>query len=141
MRVVIDTNCSMVSIPKISVSRWLFDAVLDGTIEVGVTTDILEEYEEIIDIFYQSPELAANVVKTILNRDNVFAVSPYYFWYLISDDADDNKFVDCAVACSADYIITEDGHFRALDNVEFPKVRRLTRSQFKQILFNYQANG
>ena len=133
MRIVIDTNCLMVSIPKISSSRWLFDAVLNGTLEMGLTTDILAEYEEIIGNFYGSSDLASNVVKTLLNRQNVIQVIPFYFWYIIQEDVDDNKFVDCAVACNADYIITEDGHFRVLDDIDFPKVRRLTREQFRHV--------
>lgn len=136
MRVVIDTNCLLVSIPKISDSRWLFDALLEGTLELGLTTDILTEYEEVIGAFYGSPVLAANVVKTLLNRPNTIQVSPFYFWYLIQEDTDDNKFVDCAVCCNADYLITEDGHFRVLDDVIFPKIRRVTREEFKRVFLN-----
>ena len=124
MRVVIDTNCLMVSIPKIASSRWLFDAILNGTLEMGVTTDILSEYEEIISNFYNAPKLADNVVR----------VSPFFFWHLIENDTDDNKFVDCAAACSADYLITEDSHFRVLDDIPFPKVKPITRLHFKLIL-------
>ncbi len=134
MRVVIDTNCLLVSIPKISTSRWLFDAILTGRIEVGVTTDILTEYGEIIGDFYGSPTLAANVIKALLGRPTVIQISPSFFWYSIQADVDDNKFVDCAVACNADYLITEDHHFRILDDIEFPKVLRLTREAFKRIL-------
>ena len=134
MRVVIDTNCLMVSIPKVSRSRWLFDAIINNTIEVGITTDIIEEYEEIIGSFYKSAQLAANVITFLLNRSNVVHVTPYYFWYLIHRDPDDNKFVDCAIACGADYIITEDNHFQELASIAFPTVTTLTREQFKDIL-------
>ena len=135
MRVVVDTNCLMISIAKISKTRWLFDAILSGTIELAVTTDILEEYEEIISSFYGSPTLAQNVIETLLNRPNVLQISPYYFWFLVRDDPDDNKFVDCAVACGADYIITEDSHFSILKTIPFPLVNTRTRQQFQEILF------
>jgi uncharacterized protein len=52
---------------------------------------------------------------------------------------DRDKFVDCAVACNADYLITEDRHFRALDTLNFPKVIRIGMEGFKQVLFD-QAN-
>ncbi|GAB2565001.1 putative toxin-antitoxin system toxin component, PIN family [Spirosoma areae] len=135
MRVVVDTNCLMVSIAKISTSRWLFDAILNGSIELAVTTDILEEYEEVIGAFYDSATLAQNVIETLLNRPNIVKVSPYYFWFLIKGDPDDNKFVDCAVACGADYSITEDGHFKILKSISFPHVRVRTRRQFQKIMF------
>ena len=134
MRVVVDTNCLLVSIPKVSGSRWLFDFILTGIVELAVTTDILQEYEEIIGSFYNSPALAANVVEALVNRSNVLKITPYYFWTLITDDPDDNKFVDCAVACGADYIITEDSHFNALKCSRFPRIQVCSRNQFKEII-------
>ena len=50
--------------------------------------------------------LAQNVVSAILNRVNVCMVNVYYKFALISQDMDDNKFVDCAIAASARYIVT-----------------------------------
>lgn len=135
MRVVIDTNCLMISLPKLSKSRWLFDAILDGSVELAVTTDILEEYEEIIGTFYKSPELARNVVETLVNRPNVVKISPAYFWSLIRDDPDDNKFVDCSIASGADWLITEDNHFNILKTIAFPRINVRTREQFQKILF------
>lgn len=138
MRVVVDTNSLMVSIAKISESRWLFDAILNGQVELALTTDILEEYEEIIGTFYNSPRLAKNVIETLINLPNLIEVSPHYFWYLIQTDTDDNKFVDCAIACNADYVITEDGHFNVLKTIEFPSVRVCTRTEFKKIFSQNQ---
>ena len=134
MRVVVDTNSLMVSIAKLSKSRWLFDAILTGHIELAVTTDILEEYEEVMGTFYGSSILAKNVVETLINLPNVLKVSPYYFWFLIKEDPDDNKFVDCAVACGADYISTEDNHFNVLKTIPFPCIHTQTRHQFREVL-------
>ena len=50
---------------------------------------------------------------------------------------DRNKFVDCAIACNADYLITEDRHFNQLDDIFFPKVVRVGLASFKQILDEY----
>lgn len=46
MRVVVDTNCLLVSIPKKATHRWLFEAILQGRFELAITTDILNEYAE-----------------------------------------------------------------------------------------------
>ena len=134
MRLVIDTNCLLVSIPKFSETRWLFDAIRLGTFEIGITTEILEEYEEILGGFY-SPNLASNVVELLPNLKNSIRVNLYYKWGLIEQDADDNKFVDCAIACQADYIITHDKHFKILHNIPFPKVETLKMSDLKKIIF------
>jgi predicted nucleic acid-binding protein len=41
---------------------------------------------------------------------------------VIYADPDDDKFVDCAVAANAKFIVTEDNHFNVLKNYAFPAV-------------------
>jgi uncharacterized protein len=134
MKLVIDTNCLLVSIPRFSETRWLFDAMKSGLFEIGITTEILEEYEEIIGGFY-SPSLASNVVEMIPNLQSAIWVTLYYNWRLIEVDLDDNKFVDCAIACQADYIITHDKHFKVLKKIPFPKVKFLKMNELKKLLY------
>lgn len=86
-----------------------------------VTNEILEEYEEVLARNI-NPHLAQNVVSAILNRANVCMVNVYYKFALISQDMDDNKFVDCAIAASARYIVTQDRHFDILKEIDFPKI-------------------
>ena len=52
---------------------------------------------------------------------------PHFRFGLIEQDPDDNKFVDCAIIAGADYIVSEDAHFRILETIPFPSVnvRRL----------------
>lgn len=42
-------------------------------------------------------------------------VSPTYRFRLISADPDDDKFAECAIAAEAEWIITEDAHFNAMN--------------------------
>ena len=98
-----------------------------------VSTDILEEYAEIITE-RTTPEIGQNVLRTIVDAENIVRVEPTFFWRLIHTDHDDDKFVDCAVACNADYIITEDKHFHVLSDVEFPKVIAIRIDAFKAIV-------
>ena len=42
----------------------------------------------------------------------------------------DNKFVDCAVAADAEYIVTNDAHFSVLKQIDWPKVAVLTIQEF-----------
>jgi len=42
---------------------------------------------------------------------------------IVKADPDDNKLTDCAIAAGADYLISEDAHFKALDDSGFaPKL-------------------
>ncbi|MFM9840969.1 MAG: putative toxin-antitoxin system toxin component, PIN family [Cyclobacteriaceae bacterium] len=53
---------------------------------------------------------------------------------MIKQDADDNKFVDCAIASNSDYIVTNDRHFEILKTIEFPKVQIVNVNEFKELL-------
>lgn len=132
MILVIDTNCLLVSIPKRSETRWLFDALREGQFQFAITTEILGEYEEVIGEFYSS-NIATNIVELLTTARNGILVTPHYRWNLIPDQ-DDNKFIDCAISCQADYIITHDRHFNILADIPFPKVAVLKMAALKAIL-------
>jgi uncharacterized protein len=55
---------------------------------------------------------------------------------LISADPDDNKFVDCAFAANAHYIVTNDKHFNILKLIPFPKIALLKIQEFGNLLRN-----
>ncbi|MCB9294286.1 MAG: PIN domain-containing protein [Lewinellaceae bacterium] len=57
-----------------------------------------------------------------------------YRWELIYNDPDDNKFVDCAVAGQADFLVTHDKHFNVLKEIPFPKVEILRLEALKELL-------
>lgn len=47
---------------------------------------------------------------------------------------DRNKFCDCAIACSADYLVTNDKHFIILAQVPFPAVKTIKAEEFLELL-------
>ena len=103
-KIVLDTNCLLVSISKYGEAYPVWRGFLDGRYTLCVSTEILEEYEEIIGSM-TTPDIARNVVYAILKRKNVERIDPYFHWNLITADPDDNKFVDCAFAAGATYIV------------------------------------
>lgn len=98
-----------------------------------MSTEILEEYEEIIGRL-TTPEVARNIVSTILKRKNVIRIDPHFHWHLITEDPDDNKFVDCAFAANATYIVSNDAHFDVLHNTTFPELLVLKLERFLEVL-------
>ena len=61
----------------------------------------------------------------------VFCTSfPFSSYRVIEQDPDDNEFVDCAIVAGADYIVSEDAHFRVLEKIPFPKVKVILLNQF-----------
>jgi uncharacterized protein len=65
---------------------------------------------------------------------NVKLVTSYFALNLITIDPDDNKFVDCAFAANADYIVTNDSDFNVLKSLNFPAFTVVTISEFKSII-------
>ena len=121
------------SIPKISPYRVIWDDFLNGSLTLCVSNEIVEEYLEILTI-KTSYEIACNVVSVILSRPNVEFITPYYKLHLIQADEYDNKFVDCAFSAGASCIVSNDAHFRILENVDFPKIIVMRIQDFIQIL-------
>ena len=120
-RIVLDTNCLLMTLPSKSRYHRIWTDILDGQIELCVSTEILNEYEEILSQ-HSSSELAQSVIQALLNRPNVIKVTPTFFFNLIVADPDDNKFVDCAICGTAELIVTNDTHFNVLKAIEFPVV-------------------
>ena len=46
--IVLDTNCLLMSIPRISPYRCIWDKFLEGSLVLCVTNEIVEEYLEIL---------------------------------------------------------------------------------------------
>ena len=65
---------------------------------------------------------------------NIELVNPYYNWNLISNDPDDNKFVDAAVSGNVDYLVTNDKHFNVLKEVEFPPLNVISLQEFEELM-------
>jgi putative PIN family toxin of toxin-antitoxin system len=129
----LDTNVLLVSISSKSPYHWLFQGIVQQEFQVVITNEILTEYEEIISNKY-SVAVAKNVIRTLLLLPNVIKSDVFYNWLLITFDNDDNKFVDCAIAANADYIVTNDRHFDVLKEVNFPVVNVINISQFQTLL-------
>ena len=57
-----------------------------------------------------------------------------YHFNLITADPDDNKFVDCAIAANARYIVTNDHHYDVLRQIQFPIVDIMALKDFLNLL-------
>ena len=124
-RLVIDTNCLIQCISRRSAYHDLWLSLLDGRNSLCVSTEILDEYAEIIEK-YTSPVFAESALGVITNNPFTLFINPYFNFTLISADPDDNKFIDCAIAANAKYVVTEDSHFEILKHIDFPKVNLIS---------------
>lgn len=134
-KVVLDTNALLRCISRKSSFSIVLQKLYENEYELNVTTDILLEYEEkISEIFSQ--ETAELLIAAFMLLPNVKKIDVHFHLNLISNDTDDNKFVDCAFAGNVHFIVTDDRHFNELKNVGFPKLSVITLDEFKTMLPN-----
>ena len=131
--VVVDTNCLLRMIPLRSKYRPAWESFLDGKYIICVSNEIVSEYMEILTAKVSS-SFAENIVGAILRSPFVRRFDPQFHFNLIEADPDDNKFVDCAIIANADFIVSEDSHFRVLKTIPFPKVNVRTLDEFNEEL-------
>ena len=128
-----DTNVLLVAFSEKSPYYWIWEGLLKNQFTLCVTTDILLEYEEIIEKHTNSI-IASAVLDAITDLPNLIYITKYTFWQLIEADPDDNKFVDCAIAADARFLVSEDKHYKILNKIDFPKVEVIGILEFEEIL-------
>ncbi len=133
MKIVSDTNVLLISIPKNSKYRVVFDNFLSKKFSIVLSNEILSEYAEII-AQKANAIVAANIIEMLISSSNVEKQDVFFKWHLIEVDEDDNKFVDCAIAGNADYLITNDKHFNVIKSVGFPPVTIINVNEFIELL-------
>ena len=134
LKVVLDTNILLVSISSRSKYHWIFSNLLDSRYELYITNEILLEYEEIISVRLNI-EVGRNIIGTLLHLENVVLVTPFFKWNLITDDSDDNKFVDCYLISNSNVLVSNDKHFDCLKNIDFPTINTTDIDKFREMLY------
>lgn len=135
MKVVLDTNSLLVSIGKKSKYRLIFDKFISGEVTLLISNDTLSEYIEIIEQ-KTNKVVADNISDLLMSSPDVEKIEIYFKWLMIEKDADDNKFVDCALNGQADYLVTDDKYFNLLRTVGFPPIKVVRTKEFTDILNN-----
>ena len=132
-KIVLDTNCLVQCIPSRSKYRIIWNSILEGKNTLCVSNDILQEYEEILQKL-AGLEIAKLVIDYLVTSPYVIFCNPYFNFNLIQNDADDNKFVDCAICANAKLIVTEDHHFDILKQCGFPRIPVMGLDDFMDLL-------
>ena len=131
MKIVVDTNVLLPSLSPRSAMHWLFAEILAEQFTFCVTTDILSEYAEIFEQKLGS-KAASAIMDLIETMPNLLQVNKFYFWQAVEKDPDDNKFIDCAVAANARYLISNDKHFKELKRKPLFEVEIFTFDEFEK---------
>jgi len=135
MKIVLDTNCLVVCLSATSPYYCLWRSFRNKEITLCYTTDMLNEYSEILPRFF-SQQFVDDIMHELLLSVNVKKISNFYKWNLITADLDDNKFVDCALNAGANFIVTNDKHFNILKTLDFPPIKVVDIETFKEMIMS-----
>ena len=133
MRIVLDTNCLIQSISPRSRYYAVWESLVDGRNTLCVSNEIIMEYLEILQRLTDH-DTAETIIKTIINSKFVEFITPYYNFELITQDPDDNKFVDCAIAANARFIVTNDHHYDVLKGIDYPPIDIINLEDFMKLI-------
>lgn len=133
MKIVLDTNVLLTAVSRKSPHNWIIQSLIEKQFSLCVSNEILMEYAEIIER-HMGKSFVDVIMPSILELSNIQFVTKYYTFLLIHKDPDDDKFVDCAIACDADFIVTEDKHFKVLKTIDWPEVKAINVAELKKLL-------
>lgn len=94
-----------------------------------ISNDILSEYVEVLEQ-RTSAIVADNISDLLISSPDVEKTNIYFKWSMITQDADDNKFVDCALNGRANFLVTDDKHFNILKKIGFPPITIIRTKAF-----------
>jgi len=132
LKVVIDTNVFVSALFSAhGTPRRIIDLWKTGEITLCITKEILEEY---IDVLRRFDFIEKHELKRLLDlfkkRMNLIFIAFTLSLSVIKDDPGDNKFIECAVAAQAQYIISDDKHLKALKM--YRNIKIVSPSEFLQ---------
>ncbi len=133
MIVVLDTNVLVAALSSSSPYHKIVEGLQKKHYQIAISNEIYFEYEEQLSKRYNK-EILSVFLSFVSYSSNVMVVEPHFKFQLINEDKDDNKFVDCAIAASAHFLVTNDKHFNILKQIDFPKVKVITVERFIEIL-------
>ena len=127
MIVVLDTNILISSIFWRGNPYKVVLNVLKKKYSLCLSNEILDELEEKLRIKFKFPEDKIKEHIQIL-REYSKIIEPSVKVDVINEDPDDNRILECAVSCKADYIVSGDQHLLKLK--EFKGIKIVTAKEF-----------
>jgi putative PIN family toxin of toxin-antitoxin system len=135
MTVCLDTNVFLQIFGRKQPYHQILRALLDGRLTLAVSNEILLEYQEVTTKL-SGAERWREVVALLELLDrlhgNIRQIEPQFRFAVITQDPDDNKFCDCAIAAQADLVVTDDAHFAALKSAGH-KSKPITPEEFIRV--------
>jgi len=132
MKIVVDTNIYISAIFWGGKPRQVVDLGRAGEILIFTSSAIEREIAEKLSNKFKLKE---DEVRNILLDFSTFTIPTVVLSLHIEavpEDPEDSKFIECALACKADYIVSGDGHLLSLK--EYAGINIMKAAEFLSIL-------
>ena len=130
LRVVVDTNVYISAIFWGGKPRHVIDLGRDGKIQIFTSEDIEQEIlDKLMTKFGMNSDDAGRVMADFSTFTKLIRVSRRI--HVVKDDPDDDKFIECAVECNAEFIISGDKHLlnmRKYEGIDIMNVATFLKS-------------
>ena len=135
-KVVIDTNIYISAIFWGGKPRKVVDLGRDKKIRIFTSTAIENEIIEKLRLKFKVPENDLNQIILDISTFTV-PVTVTEKYRVILKDPDDDKFIECAMSCGADFIVSGDRHL--LDLKEYSGIKILSAAEFLLLELPFQG--
>ncbi|MBI5675165.1 MAG: putative toxin-antitoxin system toxin component, PIN family [Nitrospirae bacterium] len=117
MRAAVDTNVFVSSffggIPLKVIENWF-----SGRLTLCVSKPVLKEYFDVLSRFeFEDESLLYRLMSAFEKNFNLVFVNNPKEELWVKEDPADNKFIACAIALKAEYIVSGDIHLKKLKNI------------------------
>ncbi|KAA6463315.1 putative toxin-antitoxin system toxin component, PIN family [Acidobacteria bacterium AB60] len=127
MRVVADTNLLISALLFGGLPKLFLELGFAGSFELVTSDTLLDELDEKLRGKFAVPSAKAAALRSLLEWKAI-VTHPLVILTVVSDDPDDNRVLECAVAAKAEVIVSGDRHLLRLGSYEATVI--LTVRQF-----------
>jgi len=114
MRVTVDTNILISATFWYGASEKIIGMAEKKQIELILSKDIIEEYAEVLQYDEIKDKIKDKDLEMKFSVQKIVSISkiviPEEKLFVVKNDPDDNKILECALKGNVDYIITQDEH-------------------------------
>jgi len=129
MRVVIDTNVFISSFFGTGSPRKIIDFWKEGRITICLSNQIIDEYVEVLEkLGLMGEREILEILQLFAHGFNSLFARKTPELEIVEDDPDDNKFFECAVAFTANFIVS--GDKKILELEEYIGIKVVSPKQF-----------
>ncbi len=135
LKVVLDTNIFISALHWTGVPLTVYRRWLEGEFRLGISREILSELGGVLENdFGWAHEETHELCNLIKNLADITTSKQRL--HVITDDPDDNKILECALASRANYIISGDKHLLKLG--EYKTIPIITARRFLSLLASHK---